>query len=200
MIIENEGSSLLMPDRVNDRTLEKVRNQLMEPTWKKILRKIYSTYLRKIYAIDPLGEGFRWGKLWDVKKGVLKVGHFVYIGPNVQIIYPTVIGDLCMIAKGVQFIGDDHGFRQPGIPTCITLPRNNPKDSMTIIESDVWIGQNAIVFAGLHIERGSIIAAGSIVTKDVQAYSIIAGAPAKLLHSRFVSDYDLKMHEKLLYE
>ena len=55
----------------------------------------------------------------------------------------------------------------------------------TVIGNDVWIGDNAVVLKGVNIGDGAIIAAGSIVTKDVEPYSIVGGNPARLLKMRF---------------
>ena len=52
------------------------------------------------------------------------------------------------------------------------------------IGKDVWIGSNCIITAGVNIESGSVIAAGSIVTKNVQANQIVGGNPAKLIKER----------------
>jgi len=62
-----------------------------------------------------------------------------------------------------------------------------------IIEDDVWIGSNSVILSGVKIGRGSIIGAGSIVTKDVESYSIVGGNPAKFLRKRF----DQKTIDKL---
>lgn len=56
---------------------------------------------------------------------------------------------------------------------------------MTKIESDVWVGQNALIKSGLNIGVGAVIAAGAVVTKDVEAYSVVAGTPAKHIKWRF---------------
>lgn len=55
----------------------------------------------------------------------------------------------------------------------------------TIIGNDVWIGTDAIIMSGLKIGDGSVVAAGSIVTKDVEPYSVVAGIPAKVIKKRF---------------
>lgn len=190
---------MMYPDSVNQRTIDKVRLSLNEPFLKRVLRGIYTKILKQKYKILILGEGFRWGKNWEIRKNVLKVGHFVYIGPGVQIIYPTVIGDLTLIAKDVQIIGNDHGFETPGEPIRISRPIENSKNVVTVIEAECWIGQRAIIFAGQKIGRGSIVAAGSIVTKDVPNYSIVAGVPAKVIRSRFLSPDEITTHEQELY-
>lgn len=54
-----------------------------------------------------------------------------------------------------------------------------------IIEEDVWIGSNSCILSGVKLGRGCIVAAGSVVTKDVPAYSIVGGVPAKVIKKRF---------------
>ena len=58
----------------------------------------------------------------------------------------------------------------------------------TTIQNDVWVGHGAIINAGVTIENGAIIAAGSVVTKDVSAYAIVGGSPAKLIRYRFPAE------------
>jgi len=55
----------------------------------------------------------------------------------------------------------------------------------TVIEDDVWIGAGAILLAGVHINRGSIIGAGAVVTRDVLPYTIVGGVPARKIKERF---------------
>lgn len=64
------------------------------------------------------------------------------------------------------------------------------------IGNDVWIGDNVILIAGIKIGNGAIIGAGSIVTKDILPYSIVAGNPAKEIRKRF-SKEEIEFLEKL---
>jgi acetyltransferase-like isoleucine patch superfamily enzyme len=65
----------------------------------------------------------------------------------------------------------------------IEFPRIPIKE--TIIGNDVWIGRRAIIISGINIGNGSVVAAGAVVTKDVPAYSIVAGVPARVIKYRF---------------
>ena len=58
------------------------------------------------------------------------------------------------------------------------------KKKEVIIEDDCWIAANSIILAGVTIGQGSVVAAGSVVTENVPAYSVVAGVPAKFIKSR----------------
>lgn len=62
----------------------------------------------------------------------------------------------------------------------------------------MWIGYGSIVVSGVYIGRGAIVAAGSVVLKDVEPYSIVAGNPAREISKRFTDD-QIQEHEKVLY-
>jgi acetyltransferase-like isoleucine patch superfamily enzyme len=113
--------------------------------------------------------------LSKVSKDV-KAGPYSYIGPN-SVIYPHVeIGKYTMLANDVHIIGGDHNYRVPGCPTVLA-----GRDIIrpTIIGRDVWIGAYSTIMCGVTIGDGAIIAAGSVVTKDVQPYSIWGGTRKK---------------------
>lgn len=126
----------------------------------------------------------------------IKCGAYSYIGPN-SIIYPQVsIGNFSMLANDVLIIGGDHNFRTAGIPSVL-----NGRDSArpTKIGHDVWIGARSIIFRGVTIGDGSIIGAGSIVTKDIPPYAIATGAPARVIKYRF-NDSEIEIHQTMLLE
>ena len=187
------------PDRVNQRTLDLCRARLKEPSLKASLRKVYSAFLKFRYQIDPMGEGFRWGYRWNVWRGVVKVGHFAYLGSGTHIIYPTIIGDLCMVAQDTHFIGNDHGFAVPGTPMRISNLWEESQRKITFVELEAWIGQRSIILAGIKIGRGAIVAAGSVVTKDVAPYTVVGGVPAKFIKNRFRNQEEQDRHIQTLY-
>lgn len=134
-----------------------------------------------------------------VSKGVslpknLKAGAYVYIGNNTEV-YPNVeIGDYTMISSDVKIIGGDHTYKTPSLPM-IFCDRGEVKK--TYIGKDVWIGTRSIIMTGVHIGDGVIIAAGSIITKDVKPYSIVAGIPAKTIKMRF-NEEQIVIHNAML--
>lgn len=71
------------------------------------------------------------------------------------------------------------------------------QDAPVIIEDDVWCGANVTILKGVTIGRGSVVAAGAVVTKSFPPYSIIGGVPAKLIKIRFTLE-QIKKHERLL--
>lgn len=64
------------------------------------------------------------------------------------------------------------------------LSKRNSRDSLTIIENDVWIGDGAVIIQGVRIGSGAVIGANAVVTKDVQPYTIVGGVPAKPIRKR----------------
>ena len=90
------------------------------------------------------------------------------------------IGSHVMIAPGCVFVAFDHGFDRFDIPMC----QQSLIEAPIVIEDDIWIGANCTITKGVRIGSGSIIAANSVVTKDVLPFSIVGGVPAKLIKSR----------------
>jgi serine acetyltransferase len=72
-------------------------------------------------------------------------------------------------------------------------------DAPVVISNDVWIGTGAIILKGVTIDRGAIIAAGAVVTKNVPPYAIVSGVPARLIKFRWKLS-EIIQHEEILYE
>lgn len=72
-------------------------------------------------------------------------------------------------------------------------------DQEVIIKDDVWVGTGCIIFKGVTVGMGAIIAAGAVVINDVPEYSIVGGVPAKVLKMRF-NDSELLDHKRILVE
>ncbi|AGX87445.1 acetyltransferase [Candidatus Symbiobacter mobilis CR] len=73
--------------------------------------------------------------------------------------------------------------------------QNTHVNEKVVIESDVWIGFGAILLTKVTIGKGSVVAAGSVVTCDVPPYSIAAGVPARVIGRRFEDDTSIVLHE-----
>lgn len=171
-----------------------------------------------------LSFSFIWDKIWTpfYKKAMKHCGKNVYLRPmssDLKGLWNLSIGDGSSIPKGSTFycteapltIGRKVIFGPR--PTIITgdhrtdvigkfimdshdkLPEN---DAPVVIEDDVWTGANVTILKGVTIGRGSIIAAGAVVTKSCPPYSIIGSVPAKVLKYRFTIDEVLE-HEAKLY-
>lgn len=122
---------------------------------------------------------------------------------NVLFNYPEfgdhlVIGKFCQIASGVKFIMGSANHRLSSVTTYPfhvfggawsenTPPHMSqlPFKGDTVIGNDVWIGRESVIMPGVKVGDGSIIAAYSVVTKDIEPYSVVGGNPARFLKKRF---------------
>lgn len=132
-----------------------------------------------------------------------RMGAFSY--SHSQMAKHVLVGRYCSLGSGVTWIGEDHPINRP-TTSSITYdvgalrsasayfedigvqPPLNPFDNrMRAIEigHDVWIGDGAMIKPGVRIETGAIVAAGAVVTRDVAAYAIVGGNPARILRMRF---------------
>jgi len=91
-----------------------------------------------------------------------------------------VIGDDCAIAPNCVLRASNHTFDDPNVPF---REQGHTYGEITL-EDDVWISSNCVVTANTKIGKSSIIGAGSVVTKNVEPYSIVGGVPAKLINKR----------------
>ncbi|AHI52386.1 CatB-related O-acetyltransferase [Spiroplasma culicicola] len=117
-----------------------------------------------------------------------------------------IIGNYCAIAADTKIIMNGANHRINSISTYpfeIFNEFNVQKDKIpapvnkgnTVIGNDVWIGYGSIIMPGVTIGNGSIIAAGSVIVKDVEPYTIVGGNPAKLIRKRFCKSTIDKIEE-----
>lgn len=128
------------------------------------------------------------GQFVNIEKGAyfglgnnVEIGNHSGIGIDCKIHGPVRIGDNVMMGPEVIIHTSGHSFERTDIPMRLQ-GRSAPK--MVIIQDDVWIGQRAMIMPGVTVSQGSIIAAGSVVTKDVPEYAVIAGNPARIVKYR----------------
>ncbi|MCA6463143.1 MAG: acyltransferase [Chitinophagaceae bacterium] len=121
-----------------------------------------------LYGGEP-GEGLRVGDHSNI-------GPYCYIGCSGFI----SIGNNVMISPRVSIYAENHVFDSPDA----TIKSQGVKRESVVIEDDCWIAANSILLAGVTIGKGSVVAAGSVVTQDVPPYSVVAGVPARIIKNR----------------
>ncbi len=175
----------------------------------RFIKSLWILYFKYIkYPKFQFGDDFYAGlgvRLWA--KNVITIGSSVYIGRNSIIQTDCIIGDFVLFGENVAVIGKhDHNYQQIGVPisaankirdTNFVFPSNY---STTKIGNDVWLGYGVIVIGGVEIGNGCIVAAGSVVTRDLEPYTIYAGVPATKIKNRFNSINDQLLHISSLNE
>lgn len=141
-----------------------------------------------------------------IDKDNIDVGEYSYISDNnflTHVIHhyeesgdKLIIGKFCQIAKGVEFIMNGANHQMDSVSTYpffapYLRDMDFPPEYLTktkgdtIIGNDVWLGQNSTILPGIKIGDGAIIALNTVVTKDVEPYTIVAGNPGKFIRKRF---------------
>lgn len=126
------------------------------------------------YYGNSVGEGLRMGNGSNV-------GAYSYVGCSGFI----EIGDNVMMGPRVSFFAENHTFDRTDMP----MKQQGVNNKGIRIEDDCWLGSGAIFLDGVTVGKGSIVAAGSVVSKSVEPYSIVGGVPAKLIKSRLESGF-----------
>jgi len=111
----------------------------------------------------------------------VKIGNHVFIGPNVQIdlLYPQLVAIEDYVSIGMNCMIFAHSN-----PTCSAYLKQNfypRRVSKVTIRRGAWVPPGSIILCGVTIGENSIVGAGSVVTKDVQPWSLVGGVPAKYI-------------------
>lgn len=125
------------------------------------------------------------GQNLRVKKGAeispnSEVGDFSELGSNALIQANVKIGNHVIMGPDIKIYSRNHKFDRLDIP----MQRQGKNYYKTEVGNDVWIGANVIITAGCDIGDHVIIAAGSVVTKDIPEWAIVGGVPAKVIKFR----------------
>ncbi len=139
--------------------------------------------------------------------GDVKIGRCTSLwGPNLDIVsrpeLPLSIGSFCSVARNVSMQTFNHNHKKATTYFIGNNIFNEKWDNERIgkgaieIGNDVWIGTHSVILGGVKIGHGAVIAANSVVTKDIPPYAIAAGSPAKVIDYRF-DEQMIKMLLKL---
>ena len=120
----------------------------------------------------------------------ISLGESVYIGPNSVLMAtgaPLTIKGHFMAGPHLTIVTGDHriDLRDKYMDEVTIEEKLLENDQPVIIEEDVWCGANVTILKGVRIEKGSIISAGAVVTRNVGSYEIWGGVPAKKIKNRF---------------
>ncbi len=127
----------------------------------------------------------------------LVAGPFSFVNSGC-LIYPGVeLGAYVLLGNRVAIVGQDHRIDVPGTPMAFG---ERPLARRTLIEDDVWVGYGSVVRTGVRIQRGAVVGAGSVVTKDVGPYEIVAGTPARKIGERFPDPEERRKHDEMLVQ
>ena len=108
-----------------------------------------------------------------------EMGEGSYVGGFSHISQFTTIGKYCSIANLVTIGAQPHALDR-----FCNYPFKSTPNRITTIGNDVWIGSNSVVLGGVSIGDGAVVGAGSVVTRNVPPYAIVAGNPARILRYR----------------
>lgn len=145
-------------------------------TWKfsKLIRQISGKLL-----FDNCGKNVDIGRHCKLSSQI-SLGDNSGIGDNSYIQGKVIIGNNVMMAPNVAIIATNHNIARIDIP----MNLQGSVDKEIYIEDDVWIGYGSIILPGVKIAKGSVVGAGSVVTKNVETFTVVGGNPAKIIKKR----------------
>lgn len=161
---------------------------------KKIVKYILTSKIMYISFNSNLDKSSKISRFCKIKN--TEIGKYSYVGPS-SIINNCSIGNYCSISSNVKIGLGTHPINFLSSSPLFYSKNNifgkseyvhlsfNDEIKKTIIGNDVWIGANVLILDGISIGNGSVIAAGSVVTKDVKDFTIVGGVPAKVIKERF---------------
>lgn len=168
--------------------------QILYPRYISVGRNVYLGDYTNINGISR--EGLRLGNDVRIREHVwiqvtssltnlgrgLTIGDSTYIGPRCMIGAGggIAIGSHVTIGAAVDLLAENHKFKDADI----LINQQGVARKGIVIEDDVWIGNRVAVLDGVRVFRGAVLGAGSVVTKDVPAYTVVAGNPARPIGRR----------------
>lgn len=161
-----------------------------------LLKNLFNPAVSLFATIDNLSHISRKAKVYGrTHIAESTIGAYSYVGRYSRIVHADV-GKFCSIASETKIGMSTHTLDKLSTSPVFTEAKNATKHSWVNISTtnpykhvtvgnDVWIGVRAMIMGGNTIGNGAVVAAGSIVTKDVPPYAVVAGVPAKVIRYRF---------------
>lgn len=137
---------------------------------------VYKLFFKRIASMPCIRVGVRFAFMRNISLGQgvgINANTYVYGRGGID------FGDNVLIGPGCAIVAGEHDFAT-GAP--ISQVRSSPKP--VVLESDCWIGANAVILPGVTIGRGAVIGAGAVVTRNAEPYGIYAGVPARKIGER----------------
>lgn len=169
----------------------------MDPTTKPNRPKLAETIIHETASVKDSSIGKSCEILADTALHTVELGDYSYLGQRC-IVGDATIGKFCAIAAEVRIGAPNHPMDRPSMHRFSYCPEyysadavrdhaffDQRKSDRAVIGNDVWIGHGVIVLPGVTVGDGAVLAAGAVVTKDVEAYTIVGGVPAKFIRERF---------------
>ena len=153
--------------------------------------------------MNKFGKGLRIGRHSEFYGAEnISLGSDISLGDHTLIMCTrakVVIGDHVMFGPHVTVITGSHKMNVLGryMTTIKNKEKEKEDDQDIVFEGDNWICANATILKGVKIGRGAVVAAGAIVTHDVNPYTIVGGIPATIIRNRFSTE-EIIVHEKML--
>lgn len=167
---------------------------------KRLFNKGISSY--QLSRFGTVGKNCQLRGVGNFTEKNIFLGDNVTIGVNSTFLASDakiIIKNNVLFGPHVFLITGNHRIDVLGKYICDVKEKLPENDADIVIEDDVWIGAGSIILKGVTVGEGSVIGAGSVVTKDVPPYAVVAGNPAKVIKYRF-SEEEIKLHKKLLLE
>ena len=141
--------------------------------------KLKNSFAKK--AFSHVGKAVNWGKNVLISAD-FRIGDYSGVGDGARIPKGVTIGNDVMIGRDLKIFTKNHRSDRTDIPMRL---QGFTEISPIVIGNDVWIGDNVIISTGCcQIGEGSILAAGAVVTEDVEPYCVVGGNPAKVIRYR----------------
>lgn len=144
-------------------------------------------FFPRYMAIETRKGPIRIGEKCDIRatmlRGHLEIGNHVLVNHGCYLSggkAAVVIGNDVLLAPNVAIISEMHRYDDPNR----LIRKQGNVRAPVVVESDVWIGANAVVLPGVRIGQGAVIGANAVVSQDVAPYTMVGGVPARVIRRR----------------